>query len=69
MGLIPKTKLAAFVHGLTWILTCSFLTGCGSIISGSKQQVSFDSKPQGAMVKVDEWNPPHHSPDGRITAS
>lgn len=52
MGLIRKTKRTALVYGLTWILTCSFLTGCGSIIHGSKQQVSFDSTPRGATVKL-----------------
>ena len=43
MALIRKTKLTAFGYGLIWVLTWSFLTGCGSIIHGSKQQVSFDS--------------------------
>ena len=51
MGLIRKTKLAVLV-GVMWIVTCSVLTGCGSIIHGSKQQVSFDSNPQGATVKL-----------------
>ena len=52
MALIQKTKLTAFGYGLIWVLTWSFLTGCGSIIHGSKQQVSFDSTPQGATVKL-----------------
>lgn len=52
MGLIRKTKLAGLVCGLTWILASSFLVGCGSIIHGSRQEVSFDSKPQGATVKL-----------------
>lgn len=49
---IRKTKLATFGYGLIGVLACSFLTGCGSIIHGSKQQVSFDSNPQGATVKL-----------------
>jgi hypothetical protein len=52
MELIRQTKLAAFGYALMWVFTCSFLTGCGTIIHGSKQQVSFDSNPQGATVKL-----------------
>ena len=52
MELIRPTKFAAFVYGLMWVLACSFLTGCGTIVHGSKQQVSFDSNPQGATVKL-----------------
>ena len=52
MELIRPTKFAAFGYGLMWVLACSFLTGCGTIVHGSKQQVSFDSNPQGATVKL-----------------
>lgn len=54
MGVIRKTKLAALVYGVTWILTCSVLMGCGTIIHGSKQQVSFDSNPPGATVRLSD---------------
>ena len=37
---------------IPWILACSSLVGCGSIIHGSKQEISFDNKPQGATVKL-----------------
>ncbi len=52
MELIRQTELSAVGYGMMWILACFVLTGCGSIIHGSKQQVSFDSKPQGATVKL-----------------
>lgn len=52
MQLIGTPKLAALRHGLAWVLTLTCLTGCGSIIHGSKQSVSFDSKPQGATIKL-----------------
>lgn len=52
MGLIRKTTLAVLVHALTWILASSFVTGCGSIIHGTKQQVFFNSTPQGATVRL-----------------
>ena len=51
---IRKTKLALFGYGLMWVLACSFLAGCGTIIHGSKQQVSFDSNPQGATVRLSD---------------
>ncbi|SLM49426.1 putative PEGA domain protein [Nitrospira japonica] len=31
---------------------CTLLAGCGSIIHGSRQTVSFDSTPAGAIVKL-----------------
>lgn len=52
MECMRKSKRAALSYGLMAALTCSFLTGCGSIIHGSRQQVSFDSSPQGATVKL-----------------
>lgn len=54
MNVIWKTKLALFGYGLMWVLACSFLTGCGTIIHGSKQQVSFDSNPPGATVRLSD---------------
>jgi hypothetical protein len=52
MLLIRQAKFIAFGYALTWVVTCSFLTGCGTIVHGSKQQVSLDSNPQGATVKL-----------------
>lgn len=52
MTWIRQTKLSAVGHGVICILMYSSLTGCGSIIHGSRQQVSFDSKPQGATIRL-----------------
>ena len=52
MELIRQTKFAAFGYGLMWVLACSFLTGCGTLIHGTTQQVSFESNPPGATVRL-----------------
>ena len=52
MELIRQTKFAAFDYGLMWVLACSFLTGCGTLIHGTTQQVSFESNPPGATVRL-----------------
>lgn len=52
MKLIPWNRVANTTCRLLCMLACSSLIGCGSIIHGSKQQISFDSKPQGAIVKL-----------------
>jgi len=48
------------LHGV--ILLLLSLSGCGAILHGGKQEVTFDSKPPGATVKVDnavEFLTPH----------
>jgi hypothetical protein len=52
MKLIPSMRMVKMTCRSMCILACSWLIGCGSIIHGSKQQISFDTKPQGAIVKL-----------------
>lgn len=40
-------------HLLSAILFTLALSGCGVILHGEKQEVTFDSKPPGAVVKLD----------------
>lgn len=48
------------LHGI--ILLLLSLSGCGALLHGGKQEVTFDSKPPGATVKLDnavEFLTPH----------
>ncbi len=50
---ISHVKLGTIMFHVLGILACGSLIGCGSIIHGSKQEISFDTKPQGATIKLD----------------
>lgn len=51
METIRQMRLSSIAHGVAWVLTCSSFIGCGSIIHGTRQQVSIDTNPPGALVK------------------
>jgi hypothetical protein len=52
MELIHQAKLAGFRYAWTWVLTYLFLAGCGTLVHGTTQQVSFESNPPGATVRL-----------------
>ena len=52
MELIRQIKLEGFPNACPWVLIFLFLTGCGTLVHGTTQQVSFDSNPPGATVRL-----------------